>query len=88
MDIDSSVLGGGLMNMKETTELRSDQATANTWLLQVGTEVYPVYGNAEAGWSIERVDISESDCVGYRYRSLEELFFALVNFSICEVGET
>lgn len=56
-------------------------------LLQVGQEVYPVYGSVDQGWSVERLDLAERALAGYRYRSLEEIFFALVNFSFCKVGE-
>jgi hypothetical protein len=85
-NVHSGVFGGA--TMKESSTLRPERATANTWLLQVGSEVYPVYGSVDVGWSVERIDSQDVDSTPYRYGSLEELFFALVNFSVCEVGET
>jgi hypothetical protein len=60
---------------------------ASAWLLQVGGEVYPVYGNVDLGWTVERDDHAQPSTDAYRYRSIEEIFFALVNFSCCPVGE-
>ena len=65
----------------------AQNARGDACFLQVGTEVYPVYGSADQGWSVERSDAVEQSLAGYRYRSLDELFFALVNFSFCPVGE-
>lgn len=61
-----------LARSRQTTEPR---------LVRVGPELYPVWGNDEQGWCIE------SDLVArYRYRSLDELLFALVNLSLAEAG--
>jgi len=52
-------------------------------LLQVGSEVFPVYGDDATGWSFEpgtqtpRVPI---------YRTIDELFFALVNMKLSIEG--
>ena len=56
-------------------------------LLQVGQEVYPVYGSVDQGWSVERLDLVDQELMAYRYGSIEEIFFALVNFSLCQIGE-
>jgi hypothetical protein len=75
------------MNMLST---RSDTATADTgavargFLIEIGSSVFPVYGDAARGWSIVRGDII--DATPYRYATLDELIFALVNFSLHESG--
>jgi hypothetical protein len=56
--------------------------TTERTFLRVGTEVFPVYGDAVRGWSLRPDDFGE--VVGgppsiYVYGSLDELFFALVN---------
>jgi hypothetical protein len=56
------------------------------FLLQIGSEIYPVYGNDQAGWSIDAGDLGAYTATPLRYRSLEELFFALVNFMVAPIG--
>jgi hypothetical protein len=74
---------GQIMNMLTA---RSDTATADThadargFLIEIGASVFPVYGDATQGWSIDRHDII--DGTPYRYATLDELIFALVNFSL------
>lgn len=58
-------------------------AVARGFLIEIGTSVFPVYGDAANGWSVERRDIIES--TPYRYATLDELIFALVNLSL-QVG--
>ena len=57
------------------------RAPVDTCFLQIGLEVIPVYGSDQRGWSLESDDLSaESTC--FRYGSLEELFFVLVNMNV------
>lgn len=55
-------------------------------LLRVGMEVYRIYGDDQVGWTIEESDLSSRAPSWYRYRSLDELFFALVNLSVGSEG--
>ena len=55
--------------------------TAATYL-RVGRGVYPVYGDALRGWSPRADDLHgphAESAQAFRYGSLDELFFALVN---------
>lgn len=72
--------------MENPTPL-AENGHGDACLLQVGQEVYPVYGSVEQGWSVERLDVARRELAGFRYRSLEEIFFALINFSLCPVGK-
>ena len=50
--------------------------------LRVGRSVYPVYGDALRGWSPRAADFDGgrgTTVATYRYASLDELFFVLVN---------
>jgi hypothetical protein len=58
-----------------------------TKLLQVGLEVFPVYGDERSGWSMDPVDLAPDTPRGLRYDSLEELFFALINLNVSPEGE-
>jgi hypothetical protein len=58
-----------------------------TQLLKIGLEVFPVYGNEKSGWSVDAGDLYPQIPVWYRYRSLDELFFALVNLNISPEGQ-
>ena len=58
----------------------------NAQLLQVGLEVFPVYGDERSGWSVDRGDFYPQTPLRFRYRSLDELFFALVNFNCTAEG--
>jgi len=57
-------------------------------LLQVGLEVIPVCGDDESGWTIDEGDHRPHTAKQFRYGSLEELFFALVNFTVMPPGPT
>ncbi len=56
-------------------------------LLQVGLEVFPVYGDEKCGFSVDPGDLIPQTALWYRYDSLEELFFALVNLNVTSEGE-
>jgi hypothetical protein len=55
---------------------------ANTRLIKIGSEVFAVYGDDTYGWSVDPRDLSPPIPIGFRYRSFDELFFALVNMSL------
>lgn len=64
------------------TRTRSE-TVVHARLLQIGSEVVPVYGDDTSGWSFElglqkaRMPI---------YRTIDELYFALVNMNLSEEG--
>jgi hypothetical protein len=54
-------------------------ATGRTYL-RVGGQVFPVFGDEVRGWSVRADDFHGLTVTSpYVYRSLDELFFALVN---------
>ena len=62
-------------------------APVNAQLMKVGLEIFPVYGDEASGWSVDPVDLAPDKPEGFRYRSLDELFFALVNFNLSPEGQ-
>ncbi len=62
-------------------------ASVTATLLQVGTEVFPVYGDETSGWSMSAEDFAAGVPAPYRYRTLDELFFALVNLNVADEGQ-
>ena len=57
----------------------SPGAAGRTYL-RVGGQVFPVYGDEIRGWSVRADDFRGLTVTSpYVYRSLDELFFALVN---------
>lgn len=58
----------------------------NTELMQVGQEVFPVYGDDDSGFSVDAGDFGPKTPCRYRYHSRDELFFALVNFNLGKEG--
>ena len=61
-------------------------AAINTKLVKVGLEVFPVYGDERSGWSMDPIDLTPETPKEVRYASLDELFFALVNFNLGKEG--
>jgi hypothetical protein len=68
---------------EETMERPRSEAAVHACLVLVGSELVPVYGDDQSGWSFEpgiqmlRLPI---------YRTLDELFFALVNLNLSTEG--
>jgi methenyltetrahydromethanopterin cyclohydrolase len=58
----------------------------NACLVQIGREVIPVYGNQACGWRVEGGDLHSCPPRRFRYRSLEELFSALVTMAVGDEG--
>jgi hypothetical protein len=64
---------------------RSDLTTSTgEFVVQVGKESLPVLGNMRSGWPIGAD--SSPDVSSYRYTSLDELLFALINLSVATDG--
>jgi len=55
-------------------------------LVKIGAEVFPVYGDEKTGWSLDLGDLYPQ-MPKYRYRSFDELFFALVNLNVAPEGQ-
>ena len=58
----------------------------HTELMQVGQEVFPVYGDDDTGFSVDPGDFAAKLTPRFRYESRDELFFALVNFNLGKEG--
>lgn len=59
---------------------------ADVCLLQVGLEMVPVYGDEQSGWSLDQGGVEGLVPSAFRYRSLDEVFFALVNLNLSSEG--
>lgn len=58
-------------------------ATGSEFVVQVGSESISVSGSLDAGWAVG----TEGTGDAYRYRSLDELVFALINLSVARDGQ-
>lgn len=67
--------------------MRRGTAAVHARLLQVGSEVFPVYGDERSGWSMDPVDLTPDTPKWLRYDSLDELFFALLNLNVTPEGQ-
>ena len=63
------------------------EVSLNARLLKIGVEVFPVYGDEKSGWSVDPGDLYPQMPAWFRYASLDELFFALVNLNCSPEGE-
>ena len=63
------------------------ELAVNARLLKVGLEVFPVYGDETSGFSVDPGDLYPQMPVLFRYQSLDELFFALVNLNLSPEGQ-
>jgi len=63
-------------------------AAVNTRLLQVGSEVFPVYGDERSGWTMDPGDFPPATQKWRRYGSIDVLFFRLINLKIMPEGRT
>jgi len=62
------------------------EVTANAQLMKIGLEVFPVYGDETSGFSIDPGDMYPQMPAWFRYSSLDELFFVLVNLNVSPEG--
>jgi len=62
------------------------EVAVNAQLLKIGLEVFPVYGDESSGFSVDPGDLYPQMPVWFRYRSIDELFFALVNLNVGPEG--
>jgi hypothetical protein len=67
-------------------QVQSD-VTVNAQLVKIGMEVFPVYGDETSGFSVDPGDLYPQMPMWFRYRSLDELFFALVNLNVSPEGQ-
>ena len=51
-------------------------------LMQVGTEVFPVFGDGQTGYSANIEDFNSNVPKEWRYPTWDELYFVLVNLQI------
>ena len=77
------VRGKGKIDMANT----NSEVAVNARLLKVGLEVFPVYGDEASGWSVDPGDLYPQMPMWFRYQSLDELFFALVNLNVGPEGQ-
>jgi hypothetical protein len=69
---------------QESPMVRSQvSAMGSEFVVQVGAESISVSGSLDAGWSVATEGLPNS----YRYRSLDELVFALINLSVAQDGQ-
>ncbi len=70
------------------SQMKGDTKVAvHAQLLQVGLEVFPVYGDEHNGFSVDPGDLYPQIPNWCRYPSLDELFFALVNLNMATEGK-
>ena len=58
-------------------------AMGSEFVVQVGAESISVSGSLDSGWAVGSEGMSDA----YRYRSLDELVFALINLSVARDGQ-
>jgi len=73
--------------MEMTQTQPQSEVSVNARLLKIGLEVFPVYGDEKSGFSVDPGDLYPQMPIWFRYRSLDELFFALVNLNISQEGQ-
>jgi hypothetical protein len=54
----------------------------DTYVVRIGHDLYPIYGHDACGWSIDRRDLLRPTATQFRYESLDEIVFALVNLHL------
>ena len=65
----------------------NSEVAVNARLLKIGLEVFPVYGDEQTGFSVDPGDLYPHMPIWFRYQSLDELFFALVNLNVGPEGQ-
>jgi len=71
---------------EDMNAMPSSEVAVNARLLQVGLEVFPVYGDDKSGWSLDPGDLFPRMPMWFRYQSIDEIFFALVNLNVGPEG--
>ena len=60
------------------------ESTVQACLLQIGSEIVPVYGDDSSGWSFEPgIQMTRMPV----YSTIDEIFFALVNMNLSTEGQ-
>ena len=65
--------------------MNSGTSRETHFVVQVGTESFPVHGSAQAGWQLTATAPGASPGP-YRYTSIDEVIFVLINFSVATDG--
>jgi hypothetical protein len=73
--------------MEMTQTQPQSEVSVNARLLKIGLEVFPVYGDEKSGFSVDPGDLYPQMPIWFRYQSLDELFFALVNLNLSQEGQ-
>lgn len=75
----------------KTSQMQSgsteSRVAVHAQLLKVGLEVFPVYGDETSGFSVDPGDLYPQIPYWCRYKSIDELFFALVNLNVAPEGK-
>lgn len=58
-----------------------------TRTLTIGELQFTVFGEPGKGWSPDPADFSRPVPIGSRYASIDELYFALANFSLADASQ-
>jgi hypothetical protein len=56
------------------------QGLPREFLVEIGETAFHIYGSVEAGWSLDQLDILQAS--PFRYATLDELMFALLNCAL------
>jgi hypothetical protein len=62
------------------------EKSENAQFLRIGLEVFPVYGDEASGFTVFTGDLAPETPTPFRYQTLDELFFALVNLRLASEG--
>ena len=65
--------------------MNSGTSPETQFVVQVGTESFPIHGSAQAGWLLTTTAPGAAPGP-YRYDSIDELIFVLINFSVASDG--
>jgi hypothetical protein len=62
------------------TTIACPLAPMRGFVVEIGQSVFRIFGGAEVGWSLDQLDIVHA--TPYRYTTLDELMFALLNCTL------
>ena len=68
------------------TDTRSKRLI-RTRYVKIGKQLFLVYGDERSGWSLDRNDVCLQAPSRFRYGSVSELVFALVNLCVTPEGQ-
>jgi hypothetical protein len=76
-----------MMKLSQAEGEVGSRVAVHAQLLKVGLEVFPVYGDETSGFSVDPGDLYPQTPYWCRYKSIDELFFALVNLNFTQEGK-